>query len=149
MASLLEQFEERWNARHESGGFIIDPENDKILVMTPMSEEVGPLRVHDDVEELTVEIGRIFHSHFSWYSYSTDEKSEGLSLAINAAIDFVERVTQDQYIFEVQYSKDEIVSVTCFLENEYDGEDSETLAPFKPPSPITSAKKYRWSGPID
>lgn len=84
-------------------------ETSPALVIAAASQDTGDLAIHDDDDELTVEVGKLHHSHFSEYSHDGSIRKDRLAQACSDAAKFVSEILSDQVCITVRYKGEECV----------------------------------------
>ncbi len=81
------------------------------------------------VDEVTVEIGELFHSHFETCLDDNLTKQEAEEQAITSAIEFIKDVLEDRVVIEIRYERKKPVRASIQYVN--DNEDSSVIIPFQ------------------
>ncbi len=114
-------------------------------------DSVGHLKVYDDGDELTVELGELHHAHFSAYNYDAETGEQRLLSATEDAAKFVADILDDRVFISIDYSAERCIgSSHGYLDSASQPTDLVRL----PDAPLfhnecTRSERYVWSGPID
>ncbi len=81
-------------------------EGQRRVVIPAKSKQVGDLVIWDHGDEITIEVGDIYHTHFS---FSSQEKKLVLE-AINSALLFLKELLSSRLIIDCTYKGDQVIS---------------------------------------
>lgn len=132
----------KWEGNYRSAASIIIPAK---------HERTGSLTVSDDGEELTVEIGRLHHAHFSAYSHDAEAIEQRLAAATDDAARFVADLFADRVYICVEY----VGARGIGSSHDYIDSDGQPTGWVRLPdaslthNEATRSVRYLWSGPID
>lgn len=108
------------------------------LIIPAKNPEPGDIQVWDDVVELTISIGNMFHCHFdpTVFVDGNVSQEEAEQKCIDSAVAFIEDFLAEKTILYVKFSNGKPgMSGIVNCQNE------ETIP--------KNARKFIWSGPID
>ena len=105
------------------------------LVIPAAHDEVGPLHVRDDGDELTISVGA-HHWHVPLYMYEDDPEDERVALAAAMAVTNVRDVLEHRTILRITRSGWRIASTMSY------NIDYEDVSPA-----TANDREYVWSGP--
>lgn len=89
-------------------------EGDILFRMPSPAEEIGDLVVHDDGDELTVELEDIWHCHFAEWYVSHPKLRERQEWACNQALETIEAITMGKIRFRNEYREGRIIAGGCW-----------------------------------
>ncbi len=84
------------------------------LVLPSQHDDVGPLSIDDNGDELTLELGTKHHTHFSGYNYDGDSDDSRLLAAAHDAARFAMDVIANRVCFTIDYLDDQCVGSSHF-----------------------------------
>lgn len=102
--------------------------------------QVGDLVITWDDDELTVEVGRLFHAHFSFLGEPGADRAAGVQDAARRAAEFVRDVVADEVRFRVDFAGKRVLGAQAWFPAASDAEP--------PPPEATHTPEYLWSGPV-
>ena len=107
------------------------------MVIAAADSEVGDMTIWDDGDELTVDIGQKYHSHFCPLMQDGYSELERRRSAAKSALKFVQQTLNDSVNFRIEYVNGNCKSASCWNINSSD----------HGPSPQTDAfLTFKWSG---
>jgi hypothetical protein len=112
-------------------------------------DAVGDLKIYDDGDELTIEIGLIHHTHVACYSLDRFPESERLGMVAREAAQFVYDVVRDRVVVTVHFIGNRCTgSSSCYVDNEDVGTSSVRELVFEAVPGERRSQRFVWSGPI-
>ncbi|TWU59967.1 hypothetical protein Poly51_02400 [Rubripirellula tenax] len=119
------------------------------LILPARHNDVGPLSIDDNGDELTLELGTKHHTHFSGYSYDGDSDDLRLLAAAHDVARFVMDVIADRVCFTTDYLNDRCIGSSHFyLDAENTTADTvrDTLIGLRGGNIRTD--RFLWSSPL-
>lgn len=102
--------------------------------------QVGDLVIAWDDDELTVEVGRLFHAHFTFDGDPGADRAAGAHDAAQRAAEFVRDVMADAVRFRVDFAGERVLGAQAWYPATSDADP--------PPPEATHTPEYLWSGPV-
>ncbi len=73
------------------------------LILPALHDDVGPLSIDDNGDELTIELNEKHHTHFSGYNYDGESAEQRMIAAVHDAARFAFDVLSDRICFTVDF----------------------------------------------
>lgn len=107
------------------------------------SKAVGNLVVYLDGDEVTVEVGELYHRHFSFWEYGSALNDESINPVVDEALEFIRQVMADKIVFRLFFRDGRIAGATAG--------QNPTNAIVDGPSGLSGLlfRDFRWSGPLE
>jgi hypothetical protein len=111
---------------------------DSLTVTIPArSAEVGDITVWFDPNEITVEIGKLHHSHFGTYMASGPTLAERERVAADMAVEYIRDIIEERVHFRVQFAHGRCLGSNSWYPERSDGG--------QPMSRADEIREYVWS----
>ena len=139
---LSHGFVEEFRRRFTSGSFS-EVFSDRPEIHIPCgSQSVGNLIVYLDGDEVTVEVGELYHTHFSFWHYGSILDEQSVGGTVNASLEFIRQVLADEIVFRLFYRDGRVAGATTL--------HYPTIAVVGKLSELDGLpfRDFRWSGPI-
>jgi hypothetical protein len=117
-------------------------------IIPAQNEAVGDIKIYDDGDELTIEIGHKHHTHVSCYNYDSFPEAERLNMVARDAAQFVDDVMCDRVCITADFIGERCIGSSHYYIGAENSETSLVRGFVGATSGERRSERFLWSGPI-